>query len=90
MVNRITQSGKTRNYIAYFESEFAKGSPEIILCAAGRAATKAIMVVEVLKQKFKLNQSNSISVVENKSVLTITLSLDDVGAVGLSDMDVVE
>jgi len=80
MVHRITQSGKTRNYISYFESEFARGSPEIVLCASGRAASKAIMVAEVLKKKFKLQQSNSITVVNDKSVLSIVLFLVHEGA----------
>jgi DNA-binding protein len=77
MVHRITQSGKTRNYINYFEGEFAKGSStEVSLLAAGRAAPKAIMVAEILKTKFRLSQTTSLSLVDGKSVLSIVLTLD--------------
>jgi hypothetical protein len=74
---RITESGKTRRYIDHIERSLAvQADTEVTLVAAGRAATKAIVVAGVLQGKIPgLKQSCVLSQGEGKSILTIVLSV---------------
>ena len=55
---RITQNGKTANYIRFCE-EFMNGENcEVMLTAIGRCVTKAVIVSEVICSKFDLIKQN--------------------------------
>jgi DNA-binding protein Alba len=66
---RVTENGKTRNYIAGAMELFDKGAEEIVLFARGRAINKLVTVAEIIKQRcdFLLDQSNEISCQELES-----------------------
>jgi DNA-binding protein Alba len=59
---RVTQNGKTRNYITGATELFENGADEVILSARGRAINKLVTVVEIIKQRCDfLEQRNELS-----------------------------
>jgi DNA-binding protein Alba len=66
---RVSENGKTRNYITGAMELFDKGAEEIVLFARGRAINKLVTVAEIIKQRcdFLLDQSNEISCQELES-----------------------
>jgi DNA-binding protein len=60
---RITQNGKTRNYISYILESFEKGSLIVEMFAVGRSINKLVTIAEVVKMRsrFDLHQQLKIS-----------------------------
>ena len=76
---RVTQSGKTSRYISFCE-KFLRERPEgrVEVTAEGRAATKAVIVGEVVKTRLQgilSSASVSESLVNGRMVSSLTLRL---------------
>lgn len=73
---RITQSGKTKNYINYGVSCLENNPNGFHIHAVGRAVTKAVIVAEILKKSFCCRQNNRIYLEGDKSAISINLAAD--------------
>ncbi len=72
---RITQNGKTQNYIKYCESLVENKTASFTLTASGRSSTKAIIVANVIISKYPCySQECSLSTVDQSSVINIVLT----------------
>jgi DNA-binding protein len=86
---RVTQSGKTSNYIKYAFQKLEEGSGIVQIMSTGRSVNKVVSIAEIIKRSVpNLHQISEISECEVesgmgldsnlKSTLTITLSREPV------------
>ena len=80
---RVTQSGKTRNYVSHAIEKFEEGFQTVRIYSSGRSICKAVTVAEIVKKQvpllYQITEISAEECVQNmdttrKSLLLIILS----------------